>query len=100
MSRFVVRFMKDVLGGYGRETEICQSTIEIDAANEGDARELAKKNSAKRSRCATGRSMPIGSRSNRLTSRPERSGGGGSEALDRLDVAGEEAAGLIDLACT
>ena len=43
MSRFVVRFMKDVLGGYGRETEICQSTIEIDAANEGDARELAKK---------------------------------------------------------
>jgi hypothetical protein len=43
MSRFVVRFMKDVLGGNGREAEICQSSLEIDAANEGDARELAKK---------------------------------------------------------
>jgi hypothetical protein len=43
MSRFVVRFMKDVLGENGREAEICQSSMEIDAANEGDARELAKK---------------------------------------------------------
>ncbi|HXB75888.1 MAG TPA: hypothetical protein VNX23_00535 [Bradyrhizobium sp.] len=43
MSRFVVLFMKDVLGGNGREAEVCQSTIEIDAASEGDARELAKK---------------------------------------------------------
>ena len=43
MSRFVVQFMKDVLGGNGREAEICQSSLEIDAANEGDARELAKK---------------------------------------------------------
>lgn len=43
MSRFVVRFMKDVLGGNGREAEICQSSLEIDAANEGDATELAKK---------------------------------------------------------
>jgi hypothetical protein len=43
MSRFVVRFMKDVLGDNGREAEICQSSLEIDAANEGDARELAKK---------------------------------------------------------
>jgi hypothetical protein len=43
MSRFVVLFMKDVLGGNGREAEVCQSTIEIDAASESDARELAKK---------------------------------------------------------
>ena len=43
MSRFVVRFMKDVLGGNGREAEICQSSLEIDAANEGDATELAKR---------------------------------------------------------
>ena len=43
MSRFVVLFMKDVLGDNGREAEVCQSTIEIDAANEGDAKELAKK---------------------------------------------------------
>ena len=43
MSRFVVLFMKDVLGGNGREAEVCQSTIEIDAASESDAKELAKK---------------------------------------------------------
>jgi len=43
MSRFVVRFMKDVLGENGREAEICQGSLEIDAANEGDAKELAKK---------------------------------------------------------
>jgi hypothetical protein len=43
MSRFVVRFMKDVLGENGREMEICQSSLEIDAANEGDAAELAKR---------------------------------------------------------
>jgi hypothetical protein len=42
MSRFVVRFMKDVLGENGRESEICQSSLEVDAANEGDATELAK----------------------------------------------------------
>jgi len=42
MSRFVVRFMKQVLGENGREAEICQSSLEVDAVNEGDARELAK----------------------------------------------------------
>ena len=42
MSRFIVRFMKDVLGENGRQAEICQSTMEIDAANEGHAAELAK----------------------------------------------------------
>lgn len=42
MSRFVVRFMKDVLGENGRATEVCQSSLEVDAANEGDAEELAK----------------------------------------------------------
>jgi hypothetical protein len=35
--------MKDVLGENGRETEICQSTVEVDASNEGHAAELAKK---------------------------------------------------------
>jgi hypothetical protein len=43
MSRFVVRFMKDVLGENGRETEICQSSLEVDAASEDHATELAKK---------------------------------------------------------
>jgi hypothetical protein len=42
MSRYVVRFMKDVLGGNGREIEICQRSLEIDAASEGQAEELAK----------------------------------------------------------
>jgi hypothetical protein len=35
--------MKDVLGENGRETEVCQSSLEIDAANEDDAEEQAKK---------------------------------------------------------
>lgn len=43
MSRFVVRFMKDVLGENGREAEVCQCTLEVDASNEGQAGELAKK---------------------------------------------------------
>ena len=42
MSRFVVRFMKDVLGENGRQAEICQSTVEVDASSEGHATELAK----------------------------------------------------------
>ena len=43
MSRFVIRFMKDVLGENGREIEICQRSLEVDASNEGQATELAKK---------------------------------------------------------
>jgi hypothetical protein len=35
--------MKDVLGENGRETEICQSALEVDASNEGQAAELAKR---------------------------------------------------------
>jgi hypothetical protein len=42
MSRFVVRFMKNVLGENGRELEICQSALEVEASNEGQATELAK----------------------------------------------------------
>jgi hypothetical protein len=42
MSRFVISFMKDVLGGNGRQFEICQSTVEVDAPSESEARELAK----------------------------------------------------------
>ena len=43
MPRFVVRFMKHVLGENGREVEICQRILEVDASNEGQAAELAKK---------------------------------------------------------
>jgi hypothetical protein len=43
MSRFVVRFLKDVLGENGRESEVCQGTLEVEASDEGQAVELAKK---------------------------------------------------------
>jgi hypothetical protein len=33
---------RDVLGDNGREVEICQRTVEIDATSEGEATELAK----------------------------------------------------------
>jgi hypothetical protein len=42
MSRYVVHFMKDVLGDNGREREVCQGSLEIDAPTEGLATELAK----------------------------------------------------------
>lgn len=42
MSRYVVSFMKDVLGENGREIEVCQSSLEVDAPTEGEAAELAK----------------------------------------------------------
>jgi hypothetical protein len=43
MSRFVVQFMKNVLGDNGREAEICQGTLEVEASSEGHATELAKR---------------------------------------------------------
>jgi hypothetical protein len=43
MPRFVVWFMKDVLGENGHETEICQCSLEIDASSEVQATELAKR---------------------------------------------------------
>ena len=42
MSTYVVRFMKDVLGQYGRHIEVCQGTLEIDATDENEATERAK----------------------------------------------------------
>jgi len=43
MSRYVVSFLKDVLGENGREIEVCQGTLEVDASSEDHAAELAKK---------------------------------------------------------
>jgi hypothetical protein len=43
VSHFVVSFMKDVLGGNGREIEVCQGTLDIDASDESEATELAKR---------------------------------------------------------
>ena len=42
MTRYVARFMKNVLGENGHETEICQRAIEIEAPCITDAAELAK----------------------------------------------------------
>ena len=42
MSRFVIRFMKDVLGDNGRQIEVCQGTLEVDASDEREATERAK----------------------------------------------------------
>ncbi|SIO30426.1 hypothetical protein SAMN05443247_03720 [Bradyrhizobium erythrophlei] len=42
MSRYVARFMKNVLGENGHEAEICQRSIEIEAPSVIDATELAK----------------------------------------------------------
>jgi hypothetical protein len=43
MARYVARFMKNVLGENGHEAEICQRSIEIEAASRGHAVELAKR---------------------------------------------------------
>lgn len=43
MARYIARFMKDVLGENGHETEICQRSIEIEARSTAHAAELAKK---------------------------------------------------------
>ena len=42
MARYIARFMKGVLGENGRESEICQRSLEIEASNKGHAAELAK----------------------------------------------------------
>ncbi|WP_322516868.1 hypothetical protein SR870_04610 [Rhodopseudomonas palustris] len=42
MARYIVRFMKDILGENGRQAEICQSSLEVEAANSRDATEIAK----------------------------------------------------------
>ena len=71
MSRFVVCFMKNVLGDNGRQREVCQSSIEIDAADEGWPPRQPSENSANCSLCATGHCMPTGSRSRRPIFHPE-----------------------------
>ena len=42
MARYVARFLKNVLGDNGCEMEICQRSLEIEAANQGHAAEVAK----------------------------------------------------------
>lgn len=42
MARYVVRFMKDVLGENGHEAEICQRSVKIEATDKLNAADLAK----------------------------------------------------------
>lgn len=42
MARYIARFMKDVLGENGHEKEICQRSLEIEAANKARAADAAK----------------------------------------------------------
>ncbi len=41
MPRFVVWFMKDVLGDEGCEREVCQSAIDVEAADKDEAARVA-----------------------------------------------------------
>ena len=42
MARYIVQFMKDVLGENGHEAEICQRSMEVEAADKMHASDLAK----------------------------------------------------------
>jgi hypothetical protein len=42
MPRFIIRFAKDVLGENGQMSEVCQTTIELDARDEREAERKAK----------------------------------------------------------
>jgi hypothetical protein len=42
MARYIARFMKNVLGENGHETEICQRSMEIEARSSAHAAKLAK----------------------------------------------------------
>lgn len=42
MPRFIVRFIKDVLGDNGQMDEVCQTAIELDAPTGGEAEQQAK----------------------------------------------------------
>ena len=42
MARYTVLFMKHVLGDNGHEAEICQRSVEVDAADKLCASDLAK----------------------------------------------------------
>ena len=62
MSRFVVHFMKDVLGENGREQEIRQCTVEVYAPSKTEAIQLAKQKFCELRDFLTGRTTLIGCR--------------------------------------
>jgi hypothetical protein len=43
MSRYVVKFMKNVVGGDHHEVEVCQRLFEIEAQDKSTAIEIAKR---------------------------------------------------------
>ena len=42
MALYVVRYMKDILGENGRQAEVCQRLLEVEAADLHQATEIAK----------------------------------------------------------
>jgi hypothetical protein len=42
MPRFIVRFMKDVLGENGQMCEVCQTSVELEARTDREAEQKAK----------------------------------------------------------
>jgi hypothetical protein len=42
MPRFIIRFAKDILGENGQMSEVCQTTVELDARDEREAERKAK----------------------------------------------------------
>ena len=43
MALYIVKFFKEILGENGRQSEVCQSFVEVEADNSGEACEKAKK---------------------------------------------------------
>ena len=42
MARFIVRFLKDLIGDQGKSCEICQHTVDVDARDATEALSLAQ----------------------------------------------------------
>lgn len=42
MTKYIARFMKNVLGENGHEVEICQRVVGVEASTKNQAREMAK----------------------------------------------------------
>ena len=52
MARYIVKFFKEVMGDNGHEADVCQGTLEVDAANRLDAAEHAKREFCEQQRLA------------------------------------------------
>jgi hypothetical protein len=50
MPRYIVRFLKDVMGDNGHDREACQASFEMEAGSQAEASELAKVEFCKKER--------------------------------------------------